>query len=158
VPIQKTFDQIRTENPSKEPSDSPDVFDPHKILESRIVLEPLPARGHIRVTARSPKYELLWGVVLSKEMLKTHPVEVAFYDTLIKECRRYLPVQQDVAGEVPDVLQDIANLKLRIQTIEEKLTPKVVSQKTENTADAVSAAIKDAIKLLNNVTLSDVNP
>ena len=148
---QRTFDQIRVANPSIDAVDSPDTFAPCKAINARVVYEPLPEQGHVRVTARTEAYELLWGVTASPGMLSQHPVEVAFYDRLVQQARQHLPAQSDASGteSISHVLHRVSQLRKCLDDIEATLTPKKVSDKTEKRAATIVPDVNDAFRMLD---------
>lgn len=154
---QRTFDQIRVANPSIDAVESPETFAPHEAINARVVFEPMPEHGHVRVTARSESYGLLWGVTASPGMLSQHPVEVAFYDQLVQQAREHLPAQGNATGtnSIAHVLSRVAQLRKCLDAIEASLTPKKVSDKTEKRAAAIVPDVNDALRLLDAWTSKD---
>ena len=157
---QLTFDQIQSQHPNVDPLEEPEVFNPHKAIEARLVIEPHPAQGHVRITARSASNELLWGVMASPRMLRQHPVEVAFYTRLIEEAEKHLPAKVEPRGTatIDQVLADVSKLRNSLDRLEKELSPQKVSDATEKKAMAASSNVRDALRLLNRfVSQSDGN-
>lgn len=148
---QKTFDQLRFADPSTDAVEDPEAYSPHQAINARIVFEPMPAQGHVRLTARSESYDLLWGVTASAKTLERHPIEVAFYDELINLARQHLPTETEVKGteSITHVLNGIAHLRKRLAAIEASVTPKKTSDKTEKRAAGLVPMINDAMRLLD---------
>ena len=149
--IQKTFDQILATNPTVDAVEEPGMFKPHEAIDTRMVFEPMPEQGHVRITARSESYDLLWGVIASPGMLTRHPVEVAFYEHLIDQAKMHLPPQSERTGTgyVSHVLKCVADLRKCLDAIEKSLKPKKPSDKTEKRASAIVPDVNDALRLLN---------
>jgi hypothetical protein len=121
------------------------------VIEARIVLEPKPHQGHVRITARSADYELLWGTTASPGMLKRHPVEVAFYQRLIDQAESHIKSETPTEGTaaIERALATVQQLRSCLDTIEKSLTPKKVSDKTEKRADGVAGDLLDALRCLS---------
>lgn len=153
----KTFDQLRQQNLSTDAVENPDAFFPHSAIAARVVFEPMPAQGHVRITARSESYDLLWGVTASPKNLTQHPVEVAFYDRLVDEAKKHLPeeVSSQATKSISDVLQQVQQLRSRLDAVEASLTPKNVSEKTQKRASEVAPKIHDALRLLDGWAKKD---
>jgi hypothetical protein len=132
MPTQKTFDQLVLTNPEIDPVPTPDAFAPHEAINARIVFEPMPAQGHVRITARTDDYELLWGMMASPKMLARHPAEVALYDRLIEHAAAHLPEQTitDTTDAISQVLQHVRKARRALDALENSITPKKVTAET----------------------------
>jgi len=148
----RTFDQLLAEK-TVDPLASPEHFAPHKVIESRLVFEPMSDQDRVRVTARAADFRVLWGVVASKGMLTQHPVPVAFYEALKELTHENLPKGNvgDLSGTlVDDSLGEAAALIHRINELTEKLRVKKVSDATRKRALLFSSAFRDARKLIES--------
>ena len=147
---ERTFDQLRQQNPNADAVESPDIFLPHTAIAAYVVFEPMPEQGHVRITARSDEHELLWGVTASPRNLKQHPVEVAFYNRLIVQAQKHLPdeVESEGTKSISSVLQQVERLRSCLDAIETSLKPQKVSDKTEKRASEVAPKIHDALRML----------
>ena len=153
----RTFDQLRAENPSTDPVETPKVFEPHEAINSRIVFEPMSNQGHVRITARSENFDLLWGVIASPGTLSRHPVEVAFYDRLFEQAKHHIPSLVTLSGTDAISLahQRVAQLRKCLDALEELLTPKKISDKTEKRASGIVPDLNDAFRLLDAWTSTE---
>ncbi len=154
---QRTFDQALIENPDLDPIRDEQHFLPNTALEFLLVFEPIPEYGHVRITARTRKGKLLWGFVASGEMLKRHPVEVAIYEELIQHAQTHFPrsSEQQQASSVAQALAKVASIRKALDAIEQSLTPKKVTDKTEKRASCITHDLDDALRLLNDWTSSE---
>ncbi|MCA9033334.1 MAG: hypothetical protein KDA66_21125, partial [Planctomycetaceae bacterium] len=129
-------------------------FSPHTAINAKIVFEPMPAQGHVRISARTVDYELLWGVIGARESLERHPAEVAFYERLVRLAKEHLPKQLRPANSnsVEDALACVARLRRSLDGIESSLSPKQVTEKTEKRAEAMLPDLTDAVRILESLS------
>ena len=148
---QQTFDQIRGETKA-DPIDNPERFLPNKVVETRLVFEPLADQSRVRVTARTADYQLLWGVIASEGMIAQHPVPVAFYEALSQLTKQHMP-DSDGATATASVSEASAAAKMltdRVADLLAKLDVKKVSDATLKRAALFRAAFRDALKNLES--------
>lgn len=155
--IQKTFDQMFNDNPESDPVLQPDVFAPHRTLAARIVFEPMPEQPHVRITARTDDYNLLWGTVISESTKNKRHVEVALYERLMAVANECLPKAEVTASQdqLTEALELISKLNARLAQLEKRLRPNEVSDKTMKAAAEHVPDLRDALKLLGVATNKD---
>ncbi|MEJ7591725.1 MAG: hypothetical protein WKF77_09265 [Planctomycetaceae bacterium] len=150
--IQQTFDQKFNDHPDSDPVSQPDLFAPHRTLAARIVFEPmpLPDQPHVRITARTDDYNLLWGTVISESTKNKRHVEVALYDRLMTVANECFPQSAVTASQdqLTEALDLIKKLKARLEQFEGDLQPITVSDKTMKRAASRLPGLKDALKLI----------
>ncbi len=155
--VQQTFDQVLHDNPDLDPIADPAAIAPNIVISARIVFEPMPAQGNVRVTARTDDFRLLWGVTASPSMLARHPAEVAFYEALIEKTKQLLPPAVE-AAQIDSItlgLQFLQQIRSRLDEIEKSLSPKKVTDKTMKRAAAFLFSLRDAVRLLNTTRADD---
>lgn len=155
--VQKTFDQIFNDHPESDPVTHTDLFAPHRTLAARIVFEPMPEQLHVRITARTDDYNLLWGTVISEATKNKRHVEVALYERLMSVANECFPKSEVTASQdqLTEALELINKLKARLAQLEKRLLPKEVSNKTMKAAAEHLPDLRDALKLLGVATNKD---
>ena len=77
-----------------------------------------------------------------------HPVEVAFYEQLRFDASQHQGTDTGTSASIPEALELVSQLQAKLDVIKGNLSPKTVTDKTDNRARALIPSLKDAAKLI----------
>lgn len=139
------FDQM-IDDDGKVPAD----IAPNRRISGEVIFEPLGAG--IRVTGRTEKHEVLWGMVCSKGMLEQRYCTVAVYGALQGEVEKALEAEGLPVTEHGDAITAafaaLDKMESFVVAARKKITVKKVSPETKSRANAIAKAVSDAYKMM----------
>ena len=142
----RLFEQMLEDHGGKVPPD----ISPNQQICGEVIFEPLGAG--IRVTGRTEKHELLWGLVCSKGMLEQPHGSIAIYSALREEVEKALvseglPVSEP-RDSVDAALAAIKKAEAFLKAAKKKITVKKVSPETRSRAAVIAKAVGDAFQMV----------
>jgi hypothetical protein len=142
----RLFEQMLEDHGGKVP---PDIT-PNQQICGEVIFEPLGAG--IRVTGRTEKHQLLWGLVCSKGMLEQPHGSIAIYSALREAVEKALvseglPVTES-RDSVDAALAAITKAEKFLKAAKKKITVKKASPETRTRAAVIAKAVSDAFQMV----------
>ena len=142
----RLFEQMLEDHGGKVP---PDIT-PKQPIGGEVICEPLGAG--IRVTGRTEKHQLLWGLVCSRGMLEQPHGSIAIYSALREAVEKALvseglPVTES-RDSVDAALAAITKAEKFLKAAKKKITVKKVSPETGTRAALIAKAVSDAFQMV----------
>ena len=142
----RLFEQMLEDHGGKVP---PDIT-PNQQICGEVIFEPLGAG--IRVTGRTEKHQLLWGLVCSRGMLEQPHGSIAIYSALREAVEKALvseglPVTES-RDSVDAALAAITKAEKFLKAAKKKITVKKVSPETGTRAALIAKAVSDAFQMV----------
>lgn len=141
----RMFDQMVDDSGAVPPDISP-----NRRICGEVIFEPL--GSGIRVTGRTERHEVLWGMVCSKGMLEQRYCTVAVYGALQGEVEKALEAEGLPVTEQGDAITAafaaLDKMESLLAAVRKKITVKKVSPETRTRAAAIAKAVSDAYKMM----------
>ena len=142
----RLFEQMLEDNGGKVPPD----ISPNQQMCGEVIFEPLGAG--IRVTGRTEKHKLLWGLVCSKGMLEQPHGSIAIYSALREEVEKALVFGGLSVSEPRDSVDAafaaIKKAEAFLKAARENITVEKPSAKTGFRAAVITKAVGDAFQMV----------
>ena len=142
----RLFEQMLEDNGGKVPPD----ISPNQQMCGEVIFEPLGAG--IRVTGRTEKHKLLWGLVCSKGMLEQPHGSIAIYSALREQVEKALVFEGLSVSEPRDsvdaALAAINKAEAFLKAARKDITVKKPSAKTGFRAAVITKAVGDAFQMV----------
>lgn len=142
----RLFEQMLEDNGGKVPPD----ISPNQQMGGEVIFEPLGAG--IRVTGRTEKHKLLWGLVCSKGMLEQPHGSIAIYSALREEVEKALVFGGLSVSEPRDSVDAafaaIKKAEAFLKAARENITVEKPSAKTGFRAAVITKAVGDAFQMV----------
>jgi hypothetical protein len=142
----RLFEQMLEDHGGEVPPD----ISPNQQISGEVIFEPLGAG--IRVTGRTEKHHLLWGLVCSKGMLEQPHGSIAIYSALREAVEKALvseglPVTESL-DSVKAALSAITKAEKFLKAARKNITVKKVSPETRVRAAVIAKAVGDAFRMV----------
>jgi len=142
----RMFDQMIEGNGGEVPPN----ISPNLQIRGEVIFEPL--GSGIRVTGRTEKHELLWGLVCSKGMLDQPHASIAIYSALREDVKKSLAARSLPISEPRDsvdaALSAIKAMEAFLNAAKKKITVNEVTPQTSSRAAVIAKSVGDAYQMM----------